>query len=141
MKNIYEIFDEFEEAEGKKEKIQVLNDNMSNVLYTVLKLVFDAPNINWYVKELPGNYNPKEIPAGMSYARLSTEMRKLYLFQKGNQTADSLTEKKREQLLLEYLENLEPREAEVVMGIFNKDLGVKGLTPKFIKENFPALFN
>jgi len=50
-----------------------------------------------------------------------------------------LTPKKREQLLVEYLQNLEPREAEVVMGIFNKDLGVKGLDYKFVKEAFPNL--
>jgi hypothetical protein len=138
MKNVYEIFDEFDRADGKKEKIQVLQNNMNNVLAGVLQLAFN-PNIDWYIKELPDNYSPKEIPGGMSYARLSTELRKLYLFQKGNPTADKLTEKKREQLLVEYLDNLEPREAEVIMGIFNKDLGVKGLNAKFIKENFPQL--
>jgi hypothetical protein len=34
---------------------------------------------------------------------------------------------------------LEPREAEVVIGIFRKDQGVKGLTYKFVKEAFPKL--
>jgi hypothetical protein len=139
MKNVYEILDEFEQASSKKEKVQVLQNNMNNILVGVLQLTFN-PNIDWYIKEVPDSYQPKDIPAGMSYARLTTEMRKLYLFQKGNPTADSLTEKKREQLLVEYLDNLEPREAEVVMGIFNKDLGVKGLTAKFLKENFPNLF-
>ena len=140
MKNIYEILDEFDQADGKKEKIQVLHNNMNNILAGVLQLTFN-PNIDWHIKEVPETYSPKEIPAGMSYARLTTELRKLYLFQKGNPTADQLTEKKREQLLVEFLDNLEPREAEVIMGIFNKDLGVKGLTAKFVKENFPALFN
>ena len=140
MKNVYEIFDEFERADSKKEKIQVLQNNMSNILAGVLQLTFN-PNIDWHIKELPESYSPKEIPAGMSYARLSTELRKLYLFQKGNPTADKLTEKKREQLLVEFLDNLEPREAEVIMGIFNKDLGVKGLNAKFVKENFPQLLN
>jgi hypothetical protein len=35
------------------------------------------------------------------------------------------------------LESLEPREADVVIGIFKKDLGVKGLTYKFIRDNIP----
>ena len=140
MKNVYEIFDEFEQADGKKEKILVLQNNMNNILAGVLQLTF-SPNIDWHIKEVPESYSPKDIPAGMSYARLSTELRKLYLFQKGNPTADQLTEKKREQLLAEFLDNLEPREAEVIMGIFNKDLGVKGLNAKFVKENFPSLFN
>jgi hypothetical protein len=37
------------------------------------------------------------------------------------------------------MESLEPREIEVVIGIFKKDLGVKGLTYKFVKEAFPNL--
>jgi hypothetical protein len=37
------------------------------------------------------------------------------------------------------IESIEPREAEVVGGILRKDLGVKGLTYKFVKEAFPDL--
>jgi hypothetical protein len=37
------------------------------------------------------------------------------------------------------LESIEPREAEVVVGIFQKNQGVKGLTYKFVKEAFPKL--
>jgi hypothetical protein len=37
------------------------------------------------------------------------------------------------------LESIEPREAEVVIGIFKKDQGVKGLDYKFVKEAFPNL--
>jgi len=46
---------------------------------------------------------------------------------------------KRKQLLLQLIESLEPREAEVVIGILSKDLGVKGLNYKFVKEAFPQL--
>jgi hypothetical protein len=38
------------------------------------------------------------------------------------------------------LESLEPREAEIVIGIFRKDLKVKGLTEKFIRKNIPDIF-
>ena len=54
-------------------------------------------------------------------------------------TAESLTEKRRAELLLQILESIEPREAEVILGIFQKDLGVKGLDYKFVKEAFPDL--
>jgi hypothetical protein len=37
------------------------------------------------------------------------------------------------------LESMERREAEVIMGIFKKDLGVRGLDYKFVKEAFPNL--
>ena len=48
-------------------------------------------------------------------------------------------EKKRTELLTQILESIEPREAEVILGIFQKDLGVKGLDYKFVKEAFPDL--
>ena len=138
MKNIYEVFDEFEVAKTKQQRMDVIGRNLSKVLTEVLQLGFH-PHPKWYFDEVPEGYVIKDVPAGMSYAKLSTEMRKLYMFQKGNETADKLTDKKREQLLVELLQNLEPREAEVIMGIFRKDFGVKGLDYKFVKEAFPAL--
>mgnify|MGYP003347370476 FL=1 len=37
------------------------------------------------------------------------------------------------------LNALEPREAEIIMGILRKDQGVKGLDYKFVKEAFPQM--
>ena len=61
------------------------------------------------------------------------------LFKKNNPDAEKLTPEKRNQLLLQLLESIEPREAEVVVGILRKDLGVRGLDYKFVKEAFPNL--
>jgi hypothetical protein len=61
------------------------------------------------------------------------------MFQQGNETAEKLRPRRSEELLLLFLESLEPREADIVIGIFKKDLGVKGLTYKFIKENIPDI--
>jgi hypothetical protein len=138
MKNIYEVFDEFETAKTKQQRMDIIGRNLSKVLTEVLQLGFH-PEPKWYFDEIPDGFVIKDVPAGMSYAKLSTEMRKLYMFQKGNEIADKLTDKKREQLLVELLQNLEPREAEVIMGIFRKDFGVKGLDYKFVKEAFPAM--
>jgi hypothetical protein len=138
MKNMYEVFDEFELAKNYNERLDVINRNMSKTLVQVLELVFH-PQYEWLHTEIPDGYQIKDVPAGMGYTQLSTELRKLYLFRKGDNTAETLTPKKRDQLLIEYLQNLEPREAEVVMGIFNKDLGVTGLDYKFVKTAFPAM--
>ena len=138
MKNIYEIFDEFELASNKKQRMEVIGKNLSKVLTEVLRMGFH-PQAQWYFSEVPSSYVVKQIPAGMSYSQLSTELRKMYMFQKGDPTADKLSDKKREQLLVEFLQNLEPREAEVIIGIFNKDFGVRGLDYKFVKEAFPNL--
>lgn len=138
MKNIYEVFDEFEAAKTKKERMDVIGKNLSPTLFNVLKYTFH-PDIEWLVKEMPHNYKVPDTVPGVSICQLSTEMRKLYLFSKGNPTAEALTERKRQELLIQLLESIEPREAEVVMGIFTKDQGVKGLTYNFVKEAFPDM--
>ena len=138
MKNIYEVFDDFELAKNKQDKMKVIEKNLTQVLVDVLKYTYD-PRYEWYFTEVPDNYKIAQIPAGMGYAKITTELRKIYMFQKGHPTADALTQKRRVELLLQILENLEPREAEVIIGIFNKDQGVKGLDAKFVKEAFPNL--
>ena len=140
MKNIYEVFDEFEEAKNKKERMEVIGKNLSKTLVQVLELAFH-PNHQWLITEMPDDYRidvGNKLP-GLASCNLSTEIRKLYLFQKGDASAEKLSEEKRKQLLLQLLEAIEPREAEVVMGILRKDLGVKGLDYKFVKEAFPNL--
>ena len=140
MKNIYEVFDEFEEAKNKKERMLVIEKNLSKTLVQVLELTFH-PNHQWLITEIPEGYkiDVANKIQGMAMGQLSTEIRKMYLFQKGNASAEKISEEKRKQLLLQILEVIEPREAEVVMGILNKDLGVKGLDYKFVKEAFPNL--
>jgi len=138
MKNMYEIFDEFEMAASKKEKLAVIEKNLSKTLVQVIELTFH-PNYEWLIDEMPNEYKIPDTLPGISRCQLSTEIRKLYLFKKGDPTAEKLSEEKRKELLLQLIESLEPREAEVVIGILNKDLGVKGLTYKFVKEAFPQL--
>lgn len=139
MKNIYEVFDDFELAENKQDRMNVIEKNLSKLLVQVLELAFH-PNHQWLISEMPDDYRvPTDMLPGLSPQTLSTQIRKLYLFEKGNPAAEVLTAEKRHQLLLQLLESIEPREAEVVIGILSKDLGVKGLTYKFVKEAFPNL--
>jgi hypothetical protein len=139
MKNVYEILDEFELATNKQERMKVIEKNLSQTLVDVLRLTFH-PDFRWKVKEFPENYKPAmDTLPGNSPVQLSTEIRKMYLWQEGNPTAEKLTPRKQQELLIQLLESLEPREAEVIAGIFRKDLGVKGLDYKFVKEAFPQL--
>jgi hypothetical protein len=138
MKNIYEIFDEFELATNKKEKELVIQRNLSQTLVKVLEYTFH-PGYRWKVKELPHTYKRSDAPPGLSYGNLGTELRRVYLFQEGHPTAESLNDFRRREILVQMLENLEAREAEVVMGIFRKDQGVDGLTYQFVKKCFPQM--
>jgi hypothetical protein len=139
MKNIFEVLDEIEEASSKKEKMAAVERNLSKTLVQVFELTYH-PQYEWLIEEMPENYIvPTNTLPGISRVQLSTEIRKLYMFRKGEPTAERLGPQKRNQLLLQLLESLEPREAEVIIGIFKKDLGVSGLNYKFIKEAFPNL--
>jgi len=138
MKNIYEVFDGFEEAKNKKERMAVIERNLSKTLVDVLQFTFH-PDCKWKIKEMPDNYRIPDTKPGISRCQLSTEIRKLYLFQEGHVEAEKLSPRRQNELLILLLESLEPREAEVIIGIFQKDQGVKGLTYDFVKEAFPEL--
>ena len=138
MKNMYEIFDEFESVLSKKDKIKIIEKNLSKPLYEVLLFTFH-PEYQWKVKEFPEEYKIPDTKPGISFCQIGTELRRMYLFREGDPTAENLSERKRKELLIQFLESLEPREAEVVMGIFKKDQGVKGLTYNFVKECFPDM--
>lgn len=138
IKNVYEILDEFERAQNKEERIRVLKDNALHHFLQVLKYTFD-PKYQFYVKEFPKNYVQPDTFPGIRYSGIESEIRRVYLFLKGNETADILSEEKRNQILVELLEAFEPREAQVFVNMMKKNLQVKHLTPTLIKEAFPEL--
>ena len=137
-KNIYEIFDEFELASSSKERKSVLERNLSQSLINVLLFTYH-PDYQWLISDFPAEYKIPDTLPGISTCQLSTELRKLYLFRKGDFTAENLSEQKRKELLIQLLESLEPREAEVIIGIFKKDQNVKGLNYKFVRDCFPDM--
>lgn len=139
MKPIYELFDDFEKCKNKKERMDLIGKNLSQTLVDVLNLTFN-PNFKWKIKDLPENYTvPTDVLPGISFDSLNHKIKKLYMFREGDITAEKLTPKKQQELLFQLLNSLEPREAEIIMGIFRKDQGVKGLDYKFVKEAFPQM--
>jgi hypothetical protein len=136
MKHIHQIFDEFETAKNKKERMDIIGKNLSPLLVDVLKLTFH-PNYQWMVDDIPENYKiPQDVLPGITHDTLNNQLRRIYIVQKGNPTAEKLTPKRRNELMIQMLESLEPREAEIIAGILRKDQGVKGLDYKFVKEAF-----
>ena len=55
MKNIFEVLDEFELAENKKDRMSVIERNLSKTLVEVFELAYH-PNYEWLIKEMPDNY-------------------------------------------------------------------------------------
>jgi hypothetical protein len=140
IKNIYEILDEFESAETHQQKKEVLQQNNLYHLKELLKYTFN-PNYEFYVEDtFPTDYQKPDTAPGIRLAGIESEIRRVYLFIKGDRTADSLTEGKRKILLLQLLESFEPKEAQIWYNMMKKDLKIKGLTEALVREVYPELF-
>ena len=138
LKNIYEVFDEFEKAKTKDEKVYVLRRNASYALKEVLRGTFN-PNIRFFISEAP-KYRPSDAPIGLGYSSIHQELGRAYLFELGNpKVAPTLTEKRKIQILTQILETLESKEAKIFVNMLLKKQEVKGLTPAIVKEAFPDI--
>jgi len=138
MKNIYEVLEEFSAAETEAEKIKSLQENGSHALLCVLRGMF-SPNIEYVIEDIPP-YNPSDAPPGMGYTSLAVEINRMYLFEANNpKVAPNLSLERKKQLLIQILENLEAKEAEVVISLLKKKSPVKGLTKSIVEKAFPQL--
>jgi hypothetical protein len=138
MKNVYEIFQEFENAATKNDKVEVLRRNGNYALRSVLQGTFD-PKIEFVVERVP-YYKPSDSPPGLGYTSIHQELSRIYLFIKNHPKAPAgLTDQRREQLLIQMLEAMEKKEAEVFMNMIMKKQKVKGLNSSIVKEAFPDL--
>lgn len=131
-----EIFEDFEKATTKQDKVNVLKKydhprfrQFFQYLYSK-KIVFDAP--------IP-EYRPAIEPAGLNWTYLDTEIGKLYRFIKDHPQRSNITPEKQKSLLTVVLESLHKDEADILVKLMKKDLGVKYLNPKTVKEAFPDL--
>jgi|LakMenEpi03Aug12_release.lakeMendotaPanAssembly.Ray.scaffolds.fasta_scaffold523492_2 hypothetical protein len=137
-KNIYEIFDEFKEAKNKAERIDILKKNDSPTLRNVLIGTFH-PGIKYTIKKIP-EYKIEPIPAGMAYSNMTDALNRIYLFVENNpRTPAALTEKRKEEILIQILESLEEKEAQVFIGILKREQNIPYLTSGLIDEVFPGI--
>lgn len=131
-----EIFDEFNKATTKNERLGVLRKYDHPRFREFLKLAFD-PKIKFDV-EIP-KYRPAVEPAGLNYTYLTSEVTKLYRFIVGHpQRPPGLTPEKQKQLLLVILESLHKDEAALLVRLVKGDLGVKYLTLNLVTEAYPG---
>lgn len=136
-KNLYEIFDEVAKAPTTLDKIDVLKKNESSVLLSFLRAVYN-PQIQFDIEEIPP-YKPSEDIPGMGYSNINIEIKRAYLFQKGNpKKPRELTKQRQTQLLIQSLESLEKREAEVYANMFLKKIEVPTMSKLLADSAFPG---
>jgi len=132
-----EIFEDFDKATTKEERIAVLRKNFHPRFAEFLQMAFH-PNIIFDVR-IP-NYRPAQEPAGLNFTYIDNEISKLYRFVKGHpKRPPEMTTQKQTSILLVILESLHKDEAELLIKLIQKNLGIKYLTAKLVKEAYPDL--
>jgi len=134
--NVFEILDKVAKAEARADKIKILQEHRENwALKDVLRGTFDD-SVQW---NLPGGKPPFEPAAAESHpSHLIRHNKKFSYFVKGG-PGDKLPAFKREKIFIDIIETIHPRDAELMLGMINKKLDVKGLTKKLVEEAYPGL--
>lgn len=134
MKLVHEILDEVAKAKAKKDKVSILKENESWALKDIIRGSMD-PNVKW---NLPPGAPPYTASEGHnSPSNLQRENTKFAYFVKGGK-GDQLPAYKRENIFIGMLEGINPKDAELVIGMINKETP-KGLTKAVVEEAFPGL--
>jgi len=139
MKNMYEIFEEFDKASNRDGKKEILLRNDSPALQFVLQGAFH-PSIQFIFKErIP--YTPlKDTIPGVSLQNMNHAMKLIYIWTEGSkQVNPTLRYDRKVKIFEQLLESLEPKESEVLMNMMLKELNVRNLTYKLVAESFPGL--
>lgn len=130
---------EFLEKVGKlrhtQAKVDALKANDSFVLRTILQGAFD-PNVEWLLPPGKPPYTPNVL-VDQEHV-LINEARKIQYFVKG--FYDTLPQSKREQMFIELLERLAPKDAELLCSVKEKKLPFNGITIQHVKEGLPGIF-
>lgn len=131
---ISEILFENSEIKNRKDKINHLRANDSQVLRLILNLIFH-PGIKFALPEEDPKYKPAFDYIG--HEMLYNEARKLYLFVEGGHP--TLAQNRREQLFIQFLEAIHPADAQMMLSVRKKKSPFPGLTEKLVREAFPDL--
>ena len=130
------IFEDVAAANSIKARKKILLENESNQLKELLKYAFH-PDIKFALPPGKPPYKTIGSPDEYNPTYLYPNIRKFYLYIEGGH--DGLTQLRREQLFVQMLESLHPKEAEVVIQIKDKKLNYRGLTYALVKTTFPEI--
>jgi hypothetical protein len=129
------ILDFTSKLPNEEEKIKCLRANQNPAILTILKYAYD-PNIKWLLPEGDAPYTPATAVGTESY--LYSDARKLYLFIEGGNP--NLTKLRREALFIDFLQNIHPEDAKLIIAAKDKKLPYSGLSSKLVLKAFPGLY-
>ena len=130
------IFEDVAKANSFEARQKVLLENESTPLKELLKYAFH-PDIKFVLPPGMPPYKTIGSPEEYNPTYLYPNIRKFYLFVEGGH--EGISQLRREQLFIQLLESLHPKEAEVVIQVKDKKLNYRGLTYKLVKKTFPEI--
>lgn len=130
---IPEIFESSAAQEKKTDKQKVLREGRTPAMMTCLYMCYH-PSVQFDIKKIP-HYTPEITPTGMAMNSLYASAKTLYIWRNDYK----LDPKRKTELLLQLLESVDAKEADLLEQIFQKKLKYEGLTYEFIAETFPEL--
>ena len=135
-KSISETLSDISKIGSRNEKIAQLRAQHSIALENIVDLCFN-PNIKFLLPEGAPPYKPATKEMDFQ-ATLFANMRKFGIFI-SNGPYPNMEPFKRETQFVEFLESLDPEDAELVISIKDKKMPYKGITRKLFEEAWPAL--
>lgn len=132
---IGEIFKQIENAKNDEEKIVLLKKSSHPVVKEFCRLA-TSPTVKWLIPdELPYKFNKTSIPDGFGDTNLWMEARRFYIYVESGR--DKITQKRREQLWMDFVERLDTTEAQLCLKMAKQ--AVPGLTYEVVCEVYPDL--
>ena len=135
-KTVSKTLEECVQHSKKEERIRALRENQSHALKSVLKCMID-PNIKFL---LPEGNPPFKASQFDDPGRLHQDIRKFNIFVEGGQGYENVAKVKREMLFIDFLESLDPDEANLILHMKDKKSPFKNLTKDIAQAAFPELF-
>lgn len=140
---IHEILEQVSQQTDKNAKINLIRQHSTPALREIFKYAF-VPSLKFFTTTVP-NYKQDNPPEGMSFNTLFNEYRRFYILTdplvERQISGKTTTEKRKREILTQILENIHPKEADIlasmIRGDFNKQYN---LTKKLIEEALPDLF-
>ena len=127
------IIDLIEKEKSRNKQVDLLKEHSSYALKAVLGYGMD-PDVKWLLPDGDPPYKPL-FDAADQEGRFYTECKKLIYFV-DSEEGQQVKQIRREQLFIQVLESLDPRDAKLLLRMKNKKLKIK---LDAVKEAFPNL--
>ena len=133
----HETFEAVEASNNVKDRVKILQDNATFALKTILQVNF-RDDITFDFPEGAPPYKKDEGAAGQQMQSIEKAIRQLKNIVSNNTRVNKV---KKEKILIQLLETVHHKDAEVLIAMKDKDLKslYKSLTMSTVKKAFPTL--